>query len=105
MFLRVPNLRLVDHAAHHPISSHNEVDVERINDAQLRMAILTNIGESTNHDECEDVRVNRRRPVLQLEALIKVVKVIFDGVNVCSHGLSGGLPDHHTVQKRECARD
>jgi hypothetical protein len=35
-----------------------------IHDALLRLAIMANIGESTNHYEFEDVSMNRRRPVL-----------------------------------------
>jgi hypothetical protein len=82
MILRAQALRLVDDAAHHPISRQNKVSVKRINDALLRLAMLTNVGESTEHDECEDVRVDRRRPVLQLEALVEVVKVLFGSMNV-----------------------
>jgi hypothetical protein len=66
MFLRVQVPDLVNDAPHHPICRHDKVSVEHINNAQLRLAILTNIGEPRNHDACEDVRVNRRRPVLQL---------------------------------------
>jgi hypothetical protein len=51
-------------------------------DALVRLAILTNIGKSANHDECENVWVNRRRPVFELKTLVEVVKVLFDSVNV-----------------------
>jgi hypothetical protein len=46
MFLRAKVLRLVNDDAHHPIIWHNEVGAISINNALLRLAILTNIGES-----------------------------------------------------------
>jgi hypothetical protein len=61
--LRVVILSLVNNVAHHLISGQCEVIVKCVNDALLCMAILADIGESTNHHECKDVRVNRGRPV------------------------------------------
>jgi hypothetical protein len=80
--LRVKVLRLVDDAAHHPIRRRDEDSVKSINCALLRLAVLTHVGEAANHDMCEYVWVNGRRPVFQLQALVEVVKVLLDSVTV-----------------------
>jgi hypothetical protein len=46
-----------------------------------------------------------RIPVLQLEAVVQVVEMVADRVNVRTHRLPNGLPNRDFVQHGECARD
>jgi hypothetical protein len=49
--LRVHVLSLLNNATNNLIGGQYEVSLKYVNDALLRLAILNDIGESTNHDE------------------------------------------------------
>jgi hypothetical protein len=80
--LRVQILRQVDYAPLHPIRRQDKISVEHINHALLHLAVLTDVGEASNHDQCENVSMNRSRPVFQLHVFVEVVEVLLDSVNI-----------------------
>jgi hypothetical protein len=51
------------------------------------------------------VRVNGGLPVLQMEALVNVIEVLSNCVNICRHIMTGDMSNHHPFQMREYAQD